>query len=376
MPLSSFYQGRGRPEPKMADALPTVNPQALRRPDDYRATPRLAAAVDVALTLGMPLLLTGEPGSGKSGLADSLAWELGLGEVLRFPVKSDTESRDLFYRFDTVGRFHAAQTAKDDAATDPARFITFEALGRAILEALSPEERRPLGLPEHALDPHGAARRSVVLIDEIDKAPRDVPNDILVEIEQMQFDIPELIRDEGRPVRIALAERHNRYRPIVVFTSNSEKALPDPFLRRCVYHNLSFPPFRAELPGNDLVAADQVTVESIVAARLGARFQGQDEISERVRAALGLFRYLRSEASGLERRPPLAELLDWLDHLMPQWCPPSQWTALAALSRGDDPDAQLRLETAVATLLLKKQPDQARAAQLLADWRAQANRRT
>jgi len=371
MPITSFYQGRGRAEPKRADALPTVNPQALRRPDDYRATPQLAAAVDVALTLGMPLLLTGEPGSGKSGLADSLAWELGLGEVLRFPVKSDTESRDLFYRFDTVGRFHAAQTPGDRSAIDPARFIAFEALGRAILQALSPEERRPLGLPAHALDPTGVPCRSVVLIDEIDKAPRDVPNDILVEIEQMQFDIPELMGDDGRPLRVSLEESHNRFRPIVVFTSNSEKALPDPFLRRCVYHHLGFPPFKSEPGPSGIAQDDRVTVESIVAARLGARYQGQDQIVARVKQALGFFKYLRSERSALERRPTLAELLDWLDHLMPQWCLPSEWTALAALADPGDTDAGVRLEVSVATLLLKKQPDQARAAQLLADWRAQ-----
>ena len=371
MSSASFYRGRGRPEPKMADALPTVNPQALRRPDDYRATPQLAAAVDVALTLGMPLLLTGEPGSGKSGLADSLAWELGLGEPLRFPVKSETESRDLFYRFDTVGRFHAAQTNRDDAATDPARFIAFEALGRAILEALPQAARRALNLPPHLLDPDAAPRRSVVLIDEIDKAPRDVPNDILVEIERMQFDVPELTRDDGSPVRVQMGEADNRYRPIVVFTSNSEKALPDPFLRRCVYHNLSFPPFRAELTASGAAAADQVTVEQIVGARLGSRYQDQNGIAEGVTNALAFFRYLRSERSGLERKPTLAELLDWLDHLMPQWRKPSEWTLLGALTEAESEDVRVRLDTAIASLLLKKEPDQGRAAQLLADWRSQ-----
>jgi len=94
-----LYTGLGHRDPRAGDRLPTVDPTALRAPEDYRATTRTAAAVEVALTLGMPLLVTGEPGSGKSGLAASIAWELGLGEVLRFPVKSDTESRDLFYCF-------------------------------------------------------------------------------------------------------------------------------------------------------------------------------------------------------------------------------------------------------------------------------------
>jgi len=146
-----FYTGRAE-SPRTGVTLPTVDLKALRAPDFYRALPQTAAAVDVALTLGMPLLLTGEPGSGKSGLADSIAWELGLGNVLRFAVKSDTESRDLFYRFDTVGRFHAAQTptpgsgADDDLGTaHPGRFITFEALGRAILLAKTKEAVRELG---------------------------------------------------------------------------------------------------------------------------------------------------------------------------------------------------------------------------------------
>ncbi len=179
--------------------------------------PELAAAVDVALTLGMPLLLTGEPGSGKSGLADSLAWELGLGEPLRFPVQSDTESRDLFYRFDTVGRFHAAQTRApaESPAADAGRFISFEALGRAILLAKPVAIEAALGLPPGSLGHPGAPCRSVVLIDEIDKAPRDVPNDILVEIERMEFGVPELRVGDGQPVRVALGADENRYRPIV-----------------------------------------------------------------------------------------------------------------------------------------------------------------
>jgi MoxR-like ATPase len=292
-----FYRGQGHSEPKTADALPTVDDEARRRPEDYRATPELAAAVDVALTLGMPLLLTGEPGSGKSGLADSLAWELGLGKPLRFPVKSDTESRDLFYRFDTVGRFHAAQARPADPGSDydradAGRFIAFEALGQAILHAKPPGIERELRLPPGSVDHPGAPRRSVVLIDEIDKAPRDVPNDILVEIERMEFGIPELSGGGRALVRVALSPDEARHRPIVIFTSNSEKALPDPFLRRCVYHHLGFPPFDADLPkdarGN--LPEDRVTVDTIVAARLGSRFQRKQQAEAGVADALDLFR--------------------------------------------------------------------------------------
>ncbi len=328
-----LYTGRGHRDPRAADRLPTVDPATLRTPQGYRATARTAAAVEVALTLGMPLLITGEPGSGKSGLAAGIAWELGLGEVLRFAVKSDTESRDLFYRFDTVGRFHAANTLKG-GDPDPGRFITFEPLGRAILWAKPKDVVDKLGVPDYAVDHPGKQRRSVVLIDEIDKAPRDVPNDILVEIENMQFDIPEL-SGAGRPtVRVVLGEDENRYRPIVVFTSNSEKALPDPFLRRCVYLHQQFPPFEEDLRKKQgELPADRVTVESIVEARLGARYRGQDAISRRIEDAIGFFRFLRDQQAGLERRPTLAELLNWLDYLMPQGTPVAEWHALAGRAR-------------------------------------------
>lgn len=136
MTLQRIYTGRGGRAPAKLKDLPSINPEALRAPEGYLAPPDLAAAVDVALTLGMPLLLTGEPGSGKSALADSVAHELGLGQALRFVVKSDTEARDLFYRFDTVGRFHAAQTPGADA--HPGRYISFAALGKAILHAKPP----------------------------------------------------------------------------------------------------------------------------------------------------------------------------------------------------------------------------------------------
>lgn len=363
--FNAFYTGRGGRDPSIRDRLPTVDPYALRRPEYYRASPELTAAVDVALTLGMPLLLTGEPGSGKSGLADSLAWEIGLGDVLKFSVKSDTESRDLFYRFDTVGRFHAAQTKPgDDAALDPNRFITFAALGKAILLAKDRAKLIELGLKDHvAVDAQGQ-RRSVVLIDEIDKAPRDVPNDMLTEIEDMHFDIPELADGSRSMVRIGLDQDENRYRPIVIFTSNSEKALPDPFLRRCVYHHLGFPPFKADAQNENVV-----TVESIVQARLGDRYSPDGKIAGQVVSALRFVRYLRQDRHGLERLPTLAEILNWLDYLMPQRIKSSEWFMLAALDTGNpDANGRERLIGSIKCLLLKTAPDQDKAGKLFADW--------
>jgi hypothetical protein len=169
-------------------------------------------------------------------------------------------------------------------------------------------------------------------------------------------------------VRLEAAE--NRYRPIVIFTSNSEKALPDPFMRRCVYLHLQFPPFDEDVAkAEGTLSEDRVTVESIVYARLGARFQGKDAVSRRIDDAVGFFRHLRAQQVGLERRPALAELLDWLDYLMPQRTPVTGWKALAALRQPGDRKADDELRAAIASLLLKSPADQARIDELLTDWR-------
>jgi len=372
MTQTRYYHGRGA-QSHSASSLPMVDTKAMRSAEDYRAGSALAAAVDTALTLGMPLLLTGEPGSGKSGLAYSLAWELGIEDMLHFPVKSDTESRDLFYRFDTVGRFHAAQSNKSDTDdVDPANFLRFAALGRAILLAKGSDALKSLRLPAQVFQRSGGPRRSVVLIDEIDKAPRDVPNDILVEIEMMQFDIPELSAGDRELVRIGLDGADHRHRPIVVFTSNSEKALPDPFLRRCVFHHLDFPPFKDELEKSRGSRGDEISVETIVSTRLGKRYnpdgQGDDPILGQVEMAISLFRYLRLPEAGLERRPSLAELLDWLNRLMPMAVARAQWHTLVTIAEADDA-RESALARTVADLLLKTPADQQRVAELLSAWR-------
>lgn len=350
----TYYTGEGgKPREGLLQRLPHVDDCLLTHPKDYLAAPALAAAVDTALTLGMPLLLTGEPGSGKSVLADSLAWELGIDEgPLRFVVKSDTQARDLFYRFDTVGRFHAAQTPKTEIAAQ--EFIRFEALGLALLHAKPAGFARDhLKVPERAVGHPGKPRRSVILIDEIDKAPRDVPNDILDEIARMTFVIPELATAlEGEPVVALNDDNEKANRPIVVFTSNSEKALPEPFVRRCVYHHVRFPPFERPDSGDERMP----TVQTIVTSRLGDRYkQLQPTLADDI---LGLFRFLREGARGMERRPTLAELLDWLNYLLPHLKP-------GQVELVENP----RLRDSVAHLLLKKPGDQERVEALLAEWR-------
>ncbi|MFC7477962.1 AAA family ATPase [Dankookia sp. GCM10030260] len=260
-------------------------------PREYDADPPLLDAVHSAILLGQPLLVTGEPGCGKTEVANFIAFHLGLERpdvatgrpeyALRFDTKSTTTARDLFYSFDTVGRFHAARS-DDPGADDPRRFITFNALGRAVLDACPPD--RVVGLSgRNWTAPEGGPRRSVVLIDEIDKAPRDVPNDLLMEVERLAFYVPELDRH---------VQADDALRPIVVLTSNSERVLPDAFLRRCVFHTMSFP--------------DEDRLRRIVRRRMAGLPADGPLLDDAVR----LFLALREE--GLRKPPGTAELLGFL----------------------------------------------------------------
>jgi MoxR-like ATPase len=263
--------------------LPPSRQSTQTRPEAYLPDAGLVKAVNVALLLGQPLLLTGEPGTGKTQLAYSLAYQLGLGELLKFETKSTSIARDLFYIYDALGRFHAAQAAQLGEKNTQKRsvdYLTYNALGEAIIRTNPPKTVKDC-LPADFT--HTEPRRSVVLIDEIDKAPRDFPNDILNEIENLYFRIPEL----GN-VKIEATENRS---PILVLTSNSEKSLPEAFLRRCIYYHIPFP--------------NQTRLEEIIEARLGT-FASSDFLNK----ALALFFQLRD--GGLRKKPSTAELLNWL----------------------------------------------------------------
>jgi MoxR-like ATPase len=269
--------------------LPMSRWARLDNPANYLPDSSLVDAVNVALLLGQPLLLTGEPGTGKTQLAANIAWELGFDPPLKFETKSTSTARDLFYTYDALGHFHAAQTG--EGSRNSLDYITYDALGIAILRA-NPEERVAKWLPKDFV--HGGCRQSVVLIDEVDKAPRDFPNDLLNEIEGMYFKVPEL-GNVRIPKEMAEAAEEDTLRPILIITSNSEKHLPDAFLRRCVYYNIPFP--------------DTERLAQIVTARLG-HFAGNS--SQLLADALNLFAKLREQNSGLRKKPATAELLGWL----------------------------------------------------------------
>jgi MoxR-like ATPase len=293
-----------------------------KKVNHYRPSVGLREAMDVAMLLGVPLILTGEPGVGKTRAAYWLANELAVGEVLRHNVKSTTSGADLLYAFDDVSRFRdSAQSARRPLTA----YLRFQPLGEAIVRAAGGRAilRTDAGevLAGEALDRHrdllaqafgadwkpvedaarvadlmpresgfasaGPAYR-VVLIDELDKAPLDTPNDLLAEVEDMKFVIPEL----GLQVLADPAVR-----PIVIITSNSEKSLPDPFMRRCAY-------FDVPLPDDETLKA---IIEDSVAALKGG--------GQLLRDALELFALFREENTGLSRKPGASELLAWLEAL-------------------------------------------------------------
>lgn len=289
----------------------------------YRPAKGLVEAFDVAMMLGVPLLLTGEPGTGKTRAAYWLAHVLGLpdDQPLRFDVKSGSSGRDLLYSFDEVARF---RDASRDEARPLVEYLQFNALGEAILRAsggagdvtdlagrplaganfrnaeglvtrafgadkMSEDAARAAWLMPHAPDfAEAVPAHCAVLIDELDKAPRDTPNDLLAEIENMAFAIPEL----------GVAVRANAdFRPIAILTSNSEKSLPEPFLRRCVYFDIPFPRDRE--------------LAAIVDSAIAGLTLGDDLVV----SAIKLLYEIREDRD-VHKKPGTAELLAWIDILL------------------------------------------------------------
>ena len=240
-------------------SLHSVTTPSFRGTSDYIASADLQAAVNVAVSLERPLLVRGEPGTGKTLLAEAVAQALGM-RLITWPVKSTTRAQDGLYVYDTVQRLYDSQFGEGDPA-DVAKYIRLGQLGESF----------------------AAGERVVLVIDEVDKADLEFPNDLLWELDRMSFHIPET----G-----ATVAANNR--PVVIITSNAEKELPDAFLRRCVFHYIAFP--------------DPGQMEQIV------RVHHPDVEDRLLEAAMEGF-YLLRELDGLQKRPSTSELVDWVQAL-------------------------------------------------------------
>ena len=263
IPGRSWWRGETEEIIYVAPPAPGEPPRLLPlgHPAAYEAGTDLIDAVNTALLLRKPLLVTGKPGTGKTELAERIAYEFNLGAVLRFEAQSLSEANDLFYRFDYIAQLVASKLVESDRArpedADVMNFVQWGPLGKAILRSVpgleqqvseearlrSPVRGALLGMafstPTTAPTAPAEMTRavqSVVLIDEIDKASRDFPNDLLNGIDRMEFRLREL----GSRV-VKGAGRDSPFHPIVIVTSNSERDLPHPFMRRCVFVHIEDP---------------------------------------------------------------------------------------------------------------------------------------
>ena len=226
---------------------------------DYVASQQLMASVNVAIALQKPLLIKGEPGTGKTMLAEAVAKSLGK-KLIIWNIKSTTKAQDGLYMYDTIQRLYDGQFG-EEGVDDIAHYIKLGKLGEAF----------------------DADEQVVLLIDEIDKADLEFPNDLLWELDQMEF----YIHETKRTVKA-------KHRPIVIITSNAEKELPDAFLRRCIFHYIDFP--------------DEALMEEIVRTHYP---DVEDKLLENAMEVFYGIRALRD----IRKKPSTSELIDWINAL-------------------------------------------------------------
>ena len=226
---------------------------------DYVASQQLMASVNVAIALQKPLLIKGEPGTGKTMLAQAVARSLDK-ELIIWNIKSTTKAQDGLYMYDTIQRLYDGQFG-EEGVDDIAHYIKLGKLGEAF----------------------ESDKQVILLIDEIDKADLEFPNDLLWELDQMEF----YIHETKRTVKA-------KQRPIVIITSNAEKELPDAFLRRCIFHYIDFP--------------DETLMEEIV------RTHYPDVEEHLLKNAMDVFYRIRA-IRDIRKKPSTSELIDWINAL-------------------------------------------------------------
>ncbi len=243
----------------LKERLEEMNGQQFLSTQEYVASEELMASVNVAVALQKPLLIKGEPGTGKTMLAQAVAKSLGK-ELIIWNIKSTTKAQDGLYMYDTIQRLYDGQFG-EAGVDDIAHYIKLGKLGEAF----------------------EAQEQVVLLIDEIDKADLEFPNDLLWELDQMEF----YIHETKRTVKA-------RHRPIVIITSNAEKELPDAFLRRCIFHYIDFP--------------DEALMEEIV------RTHYPDVEDKLLKNAMTVFYNIRA-LRDIRKKPSTSELIDWINAL-------------------------------------------------------------
>jgi|TARA_B110000902_G_scaffold135174_1_gene156749 MoxR-like ATPase len=228
--------------------------------DEYVATDDLRMAVNAAVTLQRPLLIKGEPGTGKTMLAEQVAQSMGM-KLIQWHIKSTTKAQQGLYEYDAVSRLRDSQLG-NDKVEDVGNYIKKGKMWEAF----------------------AADEQVVLLIDEVDKADIEFPNDLLVELDKMEF----FVYETGETVKAI-------HRPIIIITSNNEKELPDAFLRRCFFHYINFP--------------DRPTMEKIV----DVHYPGIK--GKMVQQAMDIFFDVRA-IPGMRKKPSTSELIDWLKLLL------------------------------------------------------------
>ena len=266
-----------------------VNTQNFQGTQEYVASEQLLSAVNVAIALQKPLLIKGEPGTGKTMLAEAVAKSLGK-KLIIWNIKSTTKAQDGLYMYDTIQRLYDGQFGENDVH-DISQYIKLGKLG----EAFDSDEQ------------------VILLIDEIDKADLEFPNDLLWELDQMEF----YIHETKRTVKA-------KQRPIVIITSNAEKELPDAFLRRCIFHYIDFP--------------DKALMEEIVKVH----FPNVDDAL--LKNAMDVFYEIRSFRD-IRKKPSTSELIDWVN----------------ALQIGGIPVEKIKKELPFIGVVVKKDEDMATA---------------